>query len=49
VKVTRPAPNALRCTFPRAMIHPARFPGWRLAGRKGDVIDRAPNGGWYRA
>jgi hypothetical protein len=48
VKVAQPAANAMRCTFPRAMIHPARFPGWRLAGRKGDVIDRAPNTGWYR-
>jgi hypothetical protein len=49
VKVAQPAPNEVRCTFPRALIHPERFPAWRLAGRKGDVIDRAPNTGWYRA
>jgi hypothetical protein len=48
VKITLPATNALRCTFPRGMIHPARFPRWRLAGRLGDVIDRAPDTGWYR-
>jgi hypothetical protein len=35
------------CGLPERDLRTTKAMRWRLAGRKGDVIDRAPDTGWY--
>ena len=35
------------CGLPERDLRTTKAVRWRLAGRKGDVIDRAPDTGWY--
>jgi hypothetical protein len=46
VKVSFSGTTAV-CAFPRRFVKATEPIRWRLAGRMGGVVDRAPDSGWY--